>query len=115
MFDRMSEKQRILDVLWRAGVLPEWHSRNAADIPELTGDLHYAIVRFLAKTPASLMLVSEEDLMKQKDQQNLPGTTAEYPNWRHKTRFTLEELRTAPLARDFARMYRDCLLDSGRA
>lgn len=115
MYDRMSEKQRILDVLWRAGVLPEWHSRNAADIPELTGDLHYAIVRFLAKTPASLMLVSEEDLMKQKDQQNLPGTTAEYPNWRHKTRFTLEELRTAALARDFARMYRDCLLDSGRA
>lgn len=115
MFDRMREKQRILDVLSRAGLLPDWHSRDAARIPQLTGDLHYAIVRFLAATPASLMLLSEEDLMKQLDQQNLPGTTAQYPNWRHKTRFTVEELRTSGLARDFTRMYRACLEASGRA
>ena len=28
-----------------------------------------------------------EDFTKETEQQNLPGSTAEYPNWRHKTRF----------------------------
>ena len=112
--DRMREKQRILDALSRTGLLPHEHSRNAADIPELTGDLHYAIVGFLAQTPSSLMLMAEEDLMKQPDQQNLPGTTEQYPNWRHKTRFTVEELRSEKLAQDFTGMYRDWLKRTGR-
>ena len=61
------------------------------------------------------MLLSEEDLMKQPDQQNLPGTTERYPNWRHKTRFTVEELSSGQLPRDFSRMYRECLKSTGRA
>jgi 4-alpha-glucanotransferase len=112
--DRLREKQKILDVLFRAGLLPEHHARDAAAIPELTGDLHAAIVGFLAHTPSVLMLLNEEDLMKQPDQQNLPGTTERYPNWRHKTRFTVEELREHQQARDFTQMYRDWLTRTGR-
>ena len=115
LYDRMREKQKMLDLLFRTGMLPGWHPRNARDVPELTGDLHYAIVRFLASTPASLMLLSEEDLMKQQDQQNLPGTTEQYPNWRHKTRFTVEEMSSDQMPRDFSRMYRECLKSTGRA
>jgi 4-alpha-glucanotransferase len=112
--DRIREKQKILDVLFRAGLLPDHHPRNAAEIPELTGELHNAIVGFLAKTPSSLMVLAEEDLMKQEDQQNLPGTTEQYPNWRHKTRFTVEELKHNQLARDFTGMYREWLARTGR-
>ncbi len=113
--DRVREKQKILDLLFQNGLLPSYHGRNAAYIPELTPELHYAIVGFLASTPSALMLLSEEDLMKQQHQQNLPGTTEQYPNWRHKTRFTVEELRTNKLAKDFSKMYRDWLVKTGRA
>jgi 4-alpha-glucanotransferase len=89
--DRMVDKQRMLDALFNLGLLPRNCPRSAADYKELTGDLHNAIVGFLASTPSTLMVLSEEDLMKQLDQQNLPGTTAEYPNWCHKTRFPAEE------------------------
>ncbi len=111
--DRMREKQKILDVLAMTGFLPAHPPRWAADVPELTGDLHYAIVGFLASTPSALMLLSEEDLMKQMDQQNLPGTTEQYPNWRHKTRFTVEELSGGEAA-GYSLMYRDWLLRTGR-
>ena len=60
------------------------------------------------------MVLSEEDLTKQLDQQNLPGTTAEYPNWRHKTRFTVEELQANHEPKDFAAMYRAWLVRTGR-
>ncbi len=112
--DRMREKQKILDVLFQSGLMPATHQRDAAQIPELTSELHYAIVGFLASTPSALMLLSEEDLTKRDDQQNLPGTTEQYPNWRHKTRFTVEEFRENPLARDFSRMYRDWLARTDR-
>jgi 4-alpha-glucanotransferase len=112
--DRLREKQKILDLLFQNGLLPDHHPANARELPELTGELHHAIVGFLARTPSVLMLLNEEDLMKQPDQQNLPGTTEQYPNWRHKTRFTVEELRTHQTARDFTNMYRHWLVESGR-
>jgi 4-alpha-glucanotransferase len=111
--ERMADKQRMLDALFAEGLLPKGSPRMAADYPELTGELHNAITGFLARTPSMLMLLSEEDLMKQCDQQNLPGTCEQYPNWRHKTRFELEELGRSP-AKDFAAMYRGWLTNSGR-
>lgn len=113
--DRVREKQKILDVLFQSGLMPENHPRDAAQIPQLTPELHYAIVGFLASTPSALMLLSEEDLTKRDDQQNLPGTTEQYPNWRHKTRFTVEEFRDNEQARSFSRMYRDWLARTGRS
>lgn len=112
--DRMREKQKILNLLLQNGFLHGSFPRDAAEVPELTGELHYAIVGFLASTPSALMLLSEEDLMKRDDQQNLPGTTEQYPNWRHKTRFTVEELRDSKAARDFSAMYSDWLVRTGR-
>ena len=38
--------------------------------------------------------MNQEDLTKEPHQQNLPGTTWQYPNWSRKMRFTVEELRT---------------------
>jgi 4-alpha-glucanotransferase len=110
---RSADKQRMLDVLFTLGLMPKHLSRSAADFPEMTGELHNAIVGFLATTPSALMVLNEEDLMKQCDQQNLPGTCEQYPNWRHKTRFTVEELQSSP-ARDFGQMYRGWLNVTGR-
>ena len=60
------------------------------------------------------MVLNQEDLTKETAQQNLPGTTWQYPNWRRKMRFTLEELYDRPEAQDFVRMFHDWLRRSGR-
>lgn len=111
---RSEEKQNLVDLFGSLGLLPEWHPRRAADIPEFTGELHNAAVGFLASAPSELMVLNQEDLFKDPDQQNLPGTTAEYPNWRHKLRYSLEELRTNEEARACTRMFRDWLEKTGR-
>ena len=101
---RMSEKQKILDLLHRLQLIPAQSPRNASEIPKLTGELQNAIVGLLMSTPSMLLLLNQEDLFKETDQQNLPGTTAEYPNWRRKMKYALEELRASP-ASEYAAMF----------
>jgi 4-alpha-glucanotransferase len=112
--DRAADKRAMLDALIREGFLPPDFPREAASWPELTGELHNAIIGWLVSTPSMLMLLNQEDLTKEIDQQNLPGTTWQYPNWKRKTRFTIEDLRCSPAVADFARMFRAWLERSGR-
>jgi len=112
--DRAREKQQILDVLNELHLLPDWLPRNARDIPELTGEIHNAIVGFLSSTPSELMVLNQEDLLKETEQQNLPGTTEQYPNWRRKMRCTVEELWTSPDVQAFTQMFRNWLERTGR-
>jgi 4-alpha-glucanotransferase len=51
------------------------------------------MLRFLAKSPAETVLVTLEDLWNEERSQNVPGTSAERPNWRRKAARTIEELR----------------------
>ena len=90
--DRARDKQSLLDALFAAGHSPQSYTRRADEIPELTGELHYAIIGFLAKTPSVLWLVNREDMTKEPAQQNLPGTTSEYPNWSRKMGWSLKDL-----------------------
>jgi len=111
---RAVDKQRILDVLLAADLMPPWFPRRASEVPEFTGELHNAVVGFLAKTPSLLFVLNQEDLFKEADQQNLPGTTAQYPNWRHKMRYALSELYSDEQARGCALMFRSWLAKTGR-
>jgi 4-alpha-glucanotransferase len=103
---RAADKQKMLDLLFASRLLPDSMPRSAEAIPELTGELHNAVIGFLASTPSLLMVVNQEDLTKELHQQNLPGTTWQYPNWSRKMRFSLEDLRTDRMARDVAAMFR---------
>jgi 4-alpha-glucanotransferase len=113
MHDRRREKQGMLDALHAEHLLPEHFERNAENVPDLNGDLHNAIVGFLARMPSMILLLNHEDFTKETDQQNLPGSTAEYPNWRRKMKVAIEDLRSGA-AQPFARMFRDQLRRSGR-
>jgi 4-alpha-glucanotransferase len=113
--DRARDKQSLLDALFAAGLLPAEYPRRAEQIPELTGELHYAIIGFLARTPSVLWLVNQEDMTKEPAQQNLPGTTAEYPNWSRKMRWSIEDLKKLPEARDCAAMVAHWIDGTGRA
>lgn len=114
MSARDRDKQHMIDVFVRLGLLPPEHPRLAILVPEFTGELHNAAIGFLASTRSMLMVLNQEDLFKDEEQQNLPGSTAEYPNWRHKMRFALDELRSDPLARDCTTMFRNWLERTGR-
>src|SRR5579863_1629339 len=55
---------------------------------------------FLLSTPCVLAVINQEDLSGETEQQNLPGSTWQYPNWRRKMSVAVEEI--APLAEKFA-------------
>ena len=112
---RAADKQKILDALHAASLLPHWFPRSAGEAGELTGELHNAVIGFLALTPSMLLVTNQEDLTKETQQQNLPGTTSQYPNWSRKMHFRDDELFSAPEALDFIRMFRAWLQKTGRA
>ncbi|MEO8372386.1 MAG: 4-alpha-glucanotransferase [Candidatus Solibacter sp.] len=111
---RAIDKQKMLDVLIRLELVRRDLPRIAADYPKLTGELHNAIIGFLAMTPSQLLAINQEDLTKEVDQQNLPGSTWQYPNWGRKMRFTIEQLRGDEGTRGFTTMFHDWIERSGR-
>jgi 4-alpha-glucanotransferase len=111
---RAGEKQKMLDLLFEQKLLSPELPRVADAYPELTGPLHNAVVGFLALTPSQLLAINQEDLTKELEQQNLPGTTWQYPNWGRKMRFSIEQLRSDPEARGYADMLRNWVIQSGR-
>ena len=111
---RIEEKQKMLDILFQVGLMPAHLPRQAPAYRELTGELHNAIIGFLARTPSQLLAINQEDLTKEPFQQNLPGTTWQYPNWGRKMRFTVEQLRSDPEARAYTLMFRNWIVQSGR-
>ena len=60
----------------------------------------------LCATPSRYFLLAQEDLFKVSDQQNVPGTVEERPNWVWRMPWKVEELESEPAVRDFAGMYR---------
>ncbi|WP_031337098.1 4-alpha-glucanotransferase [Rhodopseudomonas sp. B29] len=52
----------------------------------------YAVLTFMARTPARLLAISLEDLLGVMDQPNIPGTVDEHPNWRRKLPRALDEI-----------------------
>jgi 4-alpha-glucanotransferase len=52
-----------------------------------------SVARFLARTPAHLLVVAIEDALGIRDQVNIPATIDEYPNWRRRLPVWLEDLK----------------------
>lgn len=113
--ERSQDRQFLLNAMHELRLLPEWFPRDAAAVPELTGELHNAIIGFLVSTPSMLMVLNQEDLTKETEQQNLPASTWQYPNWRRKMRYSVEELRSLKVPQDFAAMFRNWLSRTGRS
>jgi len=111
---RRTEKQKMLDVLFQLELVGKDLPRSAEAYAELTGELHNAIVGFLAMTPAQLLAINQEDLTLEVNQQNLPGSTWQYPNWGRKMRFTIEQLRGDAGTLGFTTMFHDWIERSGR-
>jgi 4-alpha-glucanotransferase len=53
-------------------------------------------LEFLAASPARIVLVNLEDLWREAEPQNVPGTHTERPNWRRKARLSFEGFSARP-------------------
>ncbi len=90
----------------------QWTSRRA-DM-ERTGQLFAAAgfafdaLGFVLSTPCTVAIVNQEDLTGETEQQNLPATTWEHPNWRRKMHVDVADLEP------FADKLRTQLQRSGR-
>lgn len=90
--ERQRDKAGILAALKSEGLLPPGVSDDPAMMPVMTYELAEAIHRYLARSPAWLMLANLEDVIGAREQTNLPGTVDRHPNWRRKLGVTVEEL-----------------------
>ncbi len=89
---RDHDRWRLLDTLARAGVLPDRMHPRHGRLPVLDDELVTAIYRFLARSPAQVLMVQIEDLLLDPEQPNLPGTVAEHPNWRRRLALALDQI-----------------------
>jgi 4-alpha-glucanotransferase len=86
----------LLEDLRRRGVL----GQGAACEPE-AGDacpleVRQAVLEYLAQSTSALMEVRLEEVFGAPEQQNLPGTHTEHPNWRVKLPLTLDQMEQSP-------------------
>ena len=81
----------------------EARSQEAARLQQALGEAGFENdpIGFLLSTPSELAIVNQEDLTGETEQQNLPGSTWQYPNWRRKMKVAVEDL--GPLAEDLGR------------
>lgn len=57
----------------------------------MTDELCKAVYQYLSLTPCRMVVVNFDDILGTLDQQNLPGTIDEHPNWVQKTPILLED------------------------
>jgi len=92
--ERSRDRGLLLDVLVGEGLLGldrVGRFLSGSGEPTYSSELGNAILTYLARSRACLMLVQLEDVVGESEQANLPGTTVEHPNWRRRMSGMLEE------------------------
>jgi 4-alpha-glucanotransferase len=93
--ERNRDRRLLLQALVREGLLAaddvgQFLPENAE--PVYSTQLVDAILTYLARSRARLMLVQLEDVVGESEQANLPGTTDAHPNWRRRMPLRLEDI-----------------------
>ena len=108
--ERSRDRHLLLDALIREGILaPERLSQflPASGEPPYSTELGCAMLTYLARSRARLMLVQIEDVVGESEQANLPGTTETHPNWRRRMSRVLEEIVAGTDLQQVAAMTRE--------
>ena len=99
------EARRAAGLVDQAGYEQQWAARRD-EIGRLEDALRRAgfegdPLGFVLATPCALAIVNQEDLTGETEQQNLPASTWQHPNWRRKMKVAVEDL--GPIAEDLRR------------
>ncbi|WP_181408084.1 4-alpha-glucanotransferase [Pararhizobium mangrovi] len=99
---RERERRELAGDLARTGLLTREEAdavlaRTADDQSALPTGFVAAVHRHLACTASRMAAVRIEDLAGERKPVNLPGTVAEYPNWRRRLGMSLEDLAASDL------------------
>ena len=79
----------------RREALAQLHQAMAFDETLVPPDYHLLVKRvfhFLSSAKSAVFILNQEEITGEEYQQNLPGSTAEYPNWRRKMMVPIEQL-----------------------
>lgn len=94
--DRILERKNFIRLFNEYNLLPENLKGNISLAEETLKnnpkEFMPLIHHLLSVSACKLVLVRLEDILGQQDQVNLPGTYLEYPNWRYKLPYALEDL-----------------------
>ena len=102
---RDDDKRKLLEALREMGLLPE------GDFWQWSDQLRDACLAYLSQAPSMLLAINHEDLSGEPFQQNLPGTTGQYPNWSRKMMRSPTEMAESPVTHST----RELLHRTGRA
>lgn len=105
--ERTADRGLFLAALKDQGLLPDDFPLDPSLSPERMEMLIEAIYRFLGRSRAHVTMVSLDDASGEIDQLNIPGTVAEYPNWRRKLSLSIEELINHPFLHRLAKAMRE--------
>jgi 4-alpha-glucanotransferase/(1->4)-alpha-D-glucan 1-alpha-D-glucosylmutase len=61
-----------------------------------------------------VLLLNQEDFTKETEQQNLPGSTGQYPNWQRKMNVRIEDLFSDEW-KPYSAMFKYHMIRTGRA
>jgi 4-alpha-glucanotransferase len=94
--ERERDHQFLLEDLQHRGLLPDGALCEPGDGGSCPPELREAVLEYLAQSESALMEVRLEEIFGAPEQQNLPGTRTEHPNWRIKLPLTLEQIKQSP-------------------
>lgn len=100
--EREQERDNLLDALGRRNLLPQVRPAELAATRTCPAPVRLGVLEYLGQSAAALVEIRLEDVLGVAEQQNLPGTISEYPNWKQKIPYSLARLREAREFRDLA-------------
>lgn len=83
--------------------------QHGGDLGDETDDtsIVLAAYRFLARSPARIVMLQIEDAIGERSPVNVPGTNREYPNWRRSLHADLETIATDGRLDRFSKVLRE--------
>lgn len=93
---REQDRGLLLEALASRGLLPDHLSPESRKGSSCPPELREAVLEYLAQCGAAFLEVRLEDIFGVAEQQNLPGTRKEHPNWRRRLPLTLDRMEHAP-------------------
>ncbi|MDP3182883.1 MAG: 4-alpha-glucanotransferase [Desulfobaccales bacterium] len=93
---RTKDRLALVEALRSRGLLPADFRPKPHPGESCPQELRFGVLEYLAQSEATLLEVRLEEVFGLTEQQNLPGTRKEHPNWRLKLPLTLKQMRQAP-------------------